>query len=389
MHIVHGAEPHTEVIILWWTKVPVASSTVHYALVKHEHDDLPNESLLCENNHSVKGYIVRNATHGKYIQRVVINNLLPNRRYCYEITSGQSSTHIHSFRTSSFTVDLSVQDSRSYHSNFIVYGVDIQPSLVTSAQTLKNSSDVLFSNGLKNPHLTEITESLKNQMSNQDVHGFINLPLIHLKEYSNSLKNSDSEDFLDFYAEILPNVQILPTIGQLTDPSAKNLFRQMFPMMGRSPFNSHFYSVESNGVHFLSYDLFTFDQMDQINQTKVEIIETQIDLIEQDLIRANRHRNLCPWIVVIASEPIDCVQVGCSSNMNDALKKRMENLFDEYKVDLIFESGSNMYQRNFPSVRSMQKWRNNYERVEMPVVISMPKYSVGASRKTQGKKRTF
>ena len=162
-----------------------------------------------------KGYIVRNSTNGKYIQRVVLKDLLPNRRYCYEITSGQSSSHIYSFRTASFTVDISIKDQLNFHSSFIVNGVDITPSLATSAQA-KASSHLLNNDSEKtNSLFSKIIQSFKNQISNKDIHGFINLPLIHLDEYSNNLKKTTNNDFLDLYSDILPNMQILPTIGQL------------------------------------------------------------------------------------------------------------------------------------------------------------------------------
>ena len=97
--------------------------------------------------------------------------------------------------------------------------------------------------------------------------------------------------------------------------------------MGRSPFNSYYYSVSTNGVHFLSYsaDLFTigqFDQSNPIDHSTIEIIESQLDLLEKDLIKANRNRNLSPWIVVIASQSIDCIEISCDSNVNDLLKKK-------------------------------------------------------------------
>ena len=59
-------------------------------------------------------------------------------------------------------------------------------------------------------------------------------------------------------------------------------------------------------------------------------------------------------------------------------------MFYEYKVDLIFESSSNVYQRSFPCVRSMQKWKKSYESAEMPVIISVPKYFVGMTPKNIG-----
>lgn len=59
----------------------------------------------------------------------------------------------------------------------------------------------------------------------------------------------------------------------------------------------------------------------------------------------------------------------------------MDALFYEYNVDLILESGSNLYERTYPVVKSIRKFQYDYKSPEMPVVLTLPKYSIGTNRK--------
>ena len=63
---------------------------------------------------------------------------------------------------------------------------------------------------------------------------------------------------------------------------------------------------------------------------------------------------------------------------------RLDALFYEYNVDLILESGSNIYERTYPVVKTLRKFQTDYKSVEMPVIISLPKYSIGSNRKITG-----
>ena len=60
-------------------------------------------------------------------------------------------------------------------------------------------------------------------------------------------------------------------------------------------------------------------------------------------------------------------------------------MFYEYNVDLILESGSNIYERSYPVVKTIRKFQTDYKNVEMPVVITIPKYSIGINKKITGK----
>jgi len=386
IHIVYGIEPAHQVNIIWWTKAKTVSAIVYYGLLDAEHDEVPIESLSCKHNKFAKGYLARNATNGKFIQRVLLDNLEPNRRYCYEITSGDASSHIYAFRTASYSnlIELKSEDTNNKHSSFLVYGSDIAPTLTTQ----NNQIDDLQS--MRN-HLSNMLATFKDEILNKQVNGFVNLPTVHLKEYSEAT-TVNSQDFLDYYTSVLSNVQILPTLSQMGDSISRNLFQGMFPLKGSVPFNSYFYSIDVNGAHFLSYsaDLFTIKTKSvdhnglQFDASAAALLETQINVIEKDLIKANENRHLVPWVIVLASQSLRCLEFSCDTSTNDVFKKRLESIFYKYNVDLILESSSNLYERSFPVLRTAKKYQLNYEIPEMPVYLSLPKYSVGIEKDSIG-----
>lgn len=390
VHVLYGANPTRQVNIMWWTKTQTPSAIVYYSLVEAEHDDVPIESLSCMHNMLSKGYLARNSTNGKFIQRVFLDNLKPNRRYCYEITSGQASSHIFSFRTAAYSTSLGARDEKYLHSSFIVYGSDVAPTLTTQNNQIDSVHNF-------DSDLASLTRSFKETILEKHVNGFINLPSIHLKEYAVT-NTHNSQDFFDYYESVLGNVQVLPALSQMGDQVSRNLFTKMFPLKGRVPFNSYFYSVNVNGVHFLSYsaDLFTmmarkFDVKSEqdFDASAAGLLETQINLIEKDLMKANLNRHIVPWVVVMASQSLKCTEFLCDKNTNDIFKKRLETIFYKYNVDVILESSSNVYERSYPVLRTAKKFQTSYDNTEMPVYISLPKYSVGVNRQLQDKWSAF
>lgn len=153
-----------------------------------------------------KGFLARNLTHGKAIHRVFISNLLPNRRYCYEIASGHASSHLYSFRTAANKTD--------YSTSLIVNGIDYKPKSLIKKDKLFD----LFEETSKDDDFSRFVDNIRNYISNKKLNGFINLPIFDLNEfYRDDLKQDKRSnffpDFLDHYGEILSNIQMLPTIG--------------------------------------------------------------------------------------------------------------------------------------------------------------------------------
>lgn len=162
--------------------------------------------MPCNHNLVAKGFLARNLTHGKAIHRVFLNNLLPNRRYCYEIASGHASSNLYSFRTAATSNNTNKHFSTSLILNGNKY--DAKP---------KNDLFDLIEDKTLKDTFPYFIDSLKNQISNKKINGLINLPNVDLNEFfRNEIEHRAShfdEDFLDRYIDVLSNVQILPTIG--------------------------------------------------------------------------------------------------------------------------------------------------------------------------------
>ena len=73
MHILYGADPTTELNIIWWTKSISPSALVYYSLIEIENENVSIDSLSCPNNMISKGYLAKNSTNGKFIQRVYLS----------------------------------------------------------------------------------------------------------------------------------------------------------------------------------------------------------------------------------------------------------------------------------------------------------------------------
>ena len=178
------------------------SAIVYYSLIDAENENVPIDSLPCNHNLVAKGFLARNLTHGKAIHRVLLSNLVPDRRYCYEISSGRASSHLYSFRTAANKTD--------HSANFIINGHNFEPK--TQQIDQNDLLNIFEQNSKKENQYTNVLESFRRQISVEKMNAFINLPSIGLSEFNRS-HSSQEVDFLDHYAEVLSNVQLLPTIG--------------------------------------------------------------------------------------------------------------------------------------------------------------------------------
>ena len=108
---------------------------------------------------------------------------------------------------------------------------------------------------------------------------------------------------------------ILPTL----DGKQQNiLFNTMFPMNGQIPFKENAYSLDINGVHFLTYS-----SLHLTNKTASQTFEDQYKWLEQDLIQANKNRHLVPWIILLLPNEMECLDIKCEQDKRDYYIKRL------------------------------------------------------------------
>jgi hypothetical protein len=110
----------------------------------------------------------------------------------------------------------------------------------------------------------------------------------------------------------------------------------MFPIMNESPFNSNSYSLNLNGVHFLTFTNEIFSLIDinkksssnnnnnnNSSQSPESSIESLFKWIENDLKKANQNRHLVPWIIVFnPSKLIECLELVCNLTRINNFKKK-------------------------------------------------------------------
>ena len=354
-----GSVSGSELNIVWWTKGPITSAIVFYSLVDERDNHLPIDQIGCSHDAIEKGFIGRQATRGKYIHRVLIGNLLPARRYCYEITSGHASSDIYDFRTPPATA--------ATNGSFLIDG--------WSSNTDNN-----------NDAAANLTAQLSAAMRTPPyVHTLVHLPQLTLSPYADRPEVMYERDLLDEYASLLGHVPLLPTLGGDVD---QQLFAGMLPVPlgsgsggGAGGGGSYSYSVDINGVHLLTYstDLFSLNEIDHANLSA--ILGDEMAWMEADLRRANANRARVPWLVVLLPNLIRCVEVACAHDKLNALKQRVELLFYQYGVDIIFEShAAAFYERFYPLVHTLDKYTTSFNRADMPVRIVLPRAATTASQ---------
>ncbi|RNA37568.1 acid phosphatase type 7 isoform X1 [Brachionus plicatilis] len=346
------AANRTEVDIIWWTQGPITSAIVFYSLVDLNDDHIASDSLFCRHEQSQKGIISRTDTFGKFIHRVRLYNLVPGRRYCYEIQSGIASSHIYTFRTSEMSINIGTTDQIESDEPDFVNSYFIVNS--NNFETNKIKQDY-FKDEEDKESISFLIESIRYQLFNKKILSFIDLQSsIKLSDYARAdgpkldptQQGSYEKDFLDFFNEILSQAPIL------------NVYQRKETVLHNSMFGakqSLVYSVDLNGVHF-----FTYDQSSDSDGI--------IEEIENDLIKANQNRHFTPWIILYLPKNFVC--------------EKVEAVLFEYNIDLVIVASDSFYERSFPVLESIGKYKLTYDEPEMPFKISLPNKLFNKSRES-------
>jgi hypothetical protein len=387
IHLVYGTNTSSELTVVWHTHAPISTALVHYALVERAFEFEPMDTVECMHSNVQKGFIGRSpfnytTTRSIFIHRVYLKRLQPARKYCFEITSGLASSHIYSFRTSSLSSSMIQQQQQNNNPAFLISTQSNIDQLNRNRMALLQMLDMEISSSI-GALLLLIDHDKKKKDLNED-------------EWYSSLEVEAHKTTIFNHVAVAPTLSLNSlashmyplsrpgNIGSTINIGISHIQQQQLPILElQYPFNSSIYSFDSNGVHFV-----TFNLPANARTNSSFLFEWLIN----DLKTANENRNVVPWIVVyldkayadVLCELGESVVSGNGSWMN--VVNMIEAVMYEYDVDLVFEvsSGRN-YERSLPLVRHFEadgdndKWQEDYERAEMPIHISTPSFFIPSS----------
>jgi len=125
-------------------------------------------------------------------------------------------------------------------------------------------------------------------------------------------------------------------------------FRTRNPLYKQT--KNQYFSFNLEGIHFLSINFDNFTNGTANQQQEI------LSWVEKDLTQASdpKNKELYPWIVVVAQQPIYCSQnsfnlsVGGKCYDQYEKMKNWDELFHKYSVDLMISGGPNSYERMGP-----------------------------------------
>ena len=170
-------------------------------------------------------------------------------------------------------------------------------------------------------------------------------------------------DYMNKMQAVAARVPYMTSPGNHEKQHCFAAYRNWFPMpheasRSSSPF---WFSFDYLGVHVLSFSTeHTFRHQ-----------SPQRAWMEADLKRANANRANVPWVVVMAHRPLYCTTEMCHkrcSRQAPKIRRHVENLLHEQKVDVVLTSHNHQYERTFPVFRNKLLQRN-YTRAAGPVYV--------------------
>lgn len=138
---------------------------------------------------------------------------------------------------------------------------------------------------------------------------------------------------------------------KLSNFSAYNTrFRMPSPESGSGALNMH-YSFNFGPVHFISIDTET-GFPGAAEETRYVLpcggFEEQLTWLEADLVEANKHRDVRPWVFAQGHHPM-----YQGNSVNKDFQAAMEDLFYRYGVDVYFSGHVHSYERDYPTYKGV------------------------------------
>ncbi|BFZ10366.1 hypothetical protein BsWGS_13404 [Bradybaena similaris] len=254
----------------------------------------------------------RSYNAAKYMHRAELLNLKPGTRYSYYVVCFLSGS-----RTEKFTFEVPHGNPQKHHRFVVLADVGL---LTRSLQflvheVLNGGYEVVF-------HIGDIAYNLGTQ------------------------GGSVGDEFMNKISNFTARVPYMTTPGDHERFSDFYDYRHRFSMPN-APWpmteGSLWYSIDIGYTHFVS-----------INTELVppsRLNSFQFTWLKNDLINANKNRNVTPWVIVMGHKPLYCTKSVMEQECDQdryPLREQLEDLFFEQGVDLYISGHKHCYERSWP-----------------------------------------
>ncbi|CAG9317709.1 unnamed protein product [Blepharisma stoltei] len=208
------------------------------------------------------------------------------------------------------------------------------------------------------------------------------LGVIHLGDIAYNLDQEDGQTGDDFLNQMQPVAarfayMVIPGNHERTSNFTHYKERFRMPVNEANGGNSCFYSFNLGPAHFLMMDTEVYLH-DYLRDSQL----TETNWIAQDLEKANKERDIRPWIIVTSHHAFYCSvnhalspECGVQSYLYNAL---FEEMWNYYGVDLFLEGHVHNYERDTPIYKN-ETVKSEYDDLHMHKNPNAPIYIVSGN----------
>ncbi|KAI8636788.1 Metallo-dependent phosphatase-like protein [Parasitella parasitica] len=331
----HPAEPqqiHTSWIsegkairIQFSTMASVKESRLQYWSDSGNQDDI-NEGLDWEFVDGGK------AKHSQFMHTFITKELAPSTVYKYKVETTQ---------------DCQVYTSKTYEFH--------TPQEDSTSFKFLATGDIGAANSVSMPLFKELADS----------HEFDFVAIMGDQAYNmDDFNGTKGDEYMNFAQDFYAKVPILTTTGNHEAAYNFSHYKNRFDLMPyhESDFDDAMqYSIDYKSLHLISFATEVFFEGSD------EQVQTSLQWLEQDLIKANQQRSKTPWIIVIGHRPLYCSifsNSDCTENaeilrFGHTQEQGLESLLTKYNVDMYLCGHKHNYERTYP-VRNNETITTSY-----------------------------
>ncbi|CAO3654122.1 unnamed protein product [Mucor fragilis] len=161
------------------------------------------------------------------------------------------------------------------------------------------------------------------------------------------------DQYMNFAQDFYARVPLLTTAGNHEQAYNFSHYKNRFDLMPyhESSFDDAMqYSIDYKSLHLVSFATEVFFEGSD------EQVQTSLQWLENDLIKASRRRAKVPWIIVIGHRPLycsimsnpDCKENAETLRFGHSKQQGLESLLVKYNVDMYLCGHKHNYERTFP-----------------------------------------